>query len=606
MFQKGYLLSELRRRWGRTLVTALGLAIGVALVIGIIGVSDGLTQAQNSVLSPLQAIGTDILVTRVAGSTSTASASPAPSASPTAAGRGGGGGFFRAGGANNALNSTAAQELTQENESVLTDLSSLGPAGTQFTHDFFLSSTLLTFPDAAVTETAGLPGVASVAPGLIQNVEHETGTVPNQIVTTTVGSQTFQQRVTPPQLTPAQDSAVQSCLSAAGITFAAPGAGGAGGGGGSTGTATPGRGGLGSVGGGAGGGGGGADRQKVEACIAQADPSFTATFTTPAQEIQQIVNPPKTNINNASYTAAGVDPADSAQGLVTKAQLVSGQWLPANAPDDILVNVSYANQKGYAAGNVIAINGTNYTIVGLVNPTLTGSIADMYFPLPTLQALSSKAGQVTQILVKVDNASSVNTVAAEIQKALPGATVVTTQSLANQVTGSLVDAKNLTTRIGGALAVIVLIAAFVIAMLLTVSSISKRVREIGTLRAVGWSRSRVVRQILSETVGIGILGAALGIGVGYLVALGVKAFAPALTATAPGVAGFGGSSASSVFGESTSVATKTATIHLTAPLHPATLAIGVGLAILGGLIAGGVGAIRASRLSPAEALRNIA
>src|SRR2546429_90242 len=72
MFQKGYLLNELRRRWGRTLVTALGLAVGVGLVIGIIGVSQGLGQAQDSVLSPLQAIGTDILVTRVAGATQTA------------------------------------------------------------------------------------------------------------------------------------------------------------------------------------------------------------------------------------------------------------------------------------------------------------------------------------------------------------------------------------------------------------------------------------------------------------------------------------------------------------------------------------------------------
>src|SRR2546425_12915990 len=51
MFQKGYLLNELRRRWGRTIVTSLGLAVGVGLVIGIIGVSQGLSKAQNSVLS---------------------------------------------------------------------------------------------------------------------------------------------------------------------------------------------------------------------------------------------------------------------------------------------------------------------------------------------------------------------------------------------------------------------------------------------------------------------------------------------------------------------------------------------------------------------------
>lgn len=588
MVQKGYLLSELRRRWGRTVVTALGLAIGVGLVIGIIGVSQGLSQAQNSVLSPLQAIGTDILVTRVAGSTATATPAASTATGPT------GGGFFAGGGRNSLLNSAAAQQLTQENSSVLTDLSKLGPAGTAFTHDFFLSSTLLSFPDAAVTQTAALPGVASVAPGLIQNVEHESGTVPKQIVTTTVNSQTVTQTVRPPPPTPAQQAQIESCLAAAGVTFFGGGAGGAAGG--ATATARPG-----------GGGGFGADRAAVQACITKVTgQTFTASFTTPAQEIQQLVNPPQTNINNASYTAAGIDPSDTTQGLVTKAQLVSGQWLPLNAPNDILVNVSYANQKSLAVGNVVPINGTNYTVVGLVNPTLTGSIADIYFPLATLQNLASKQDAVTQILVKVQNASSVNTVAAEIQKALPGATVVTTQSLANQVTGSLVDAKNLTTRIGGALAGIVLIAAFVIAMLLTLSSISKRVREIGTLRAIGWSRGRVVRQIMAETVGIGLVGAAIGVGLGFLASLAVSAYAPTLTATAVGVAGFGGSSASQVFGQSTQIATKTATIHLTAPVHPLTLLIGVALAVIGGLIAGSVGAMRASRLSPAEALRNIA
>jgi hypothetical protein len=112
MFQGGYALSELRRRWGRTLITALGLAIGVGLVIGIIGVSQGLAQAQSSVLSPLQAIGTDILVTRVAGATSTAFTTPTTTAKTTTAKTttaktttaktttpqsGPGGGFFAAG-----------------------------------------------------------------------------------------------------------------------------------------------------------------------------------------------------------------------------------------------------------------------------------------------------------------------------------------------------------------------------------------------------------------------------------------------------------------------------------------------------------------------------
>src|SRR5713226_6694248 len=129
MFQRGYLLQELRRRWGRTLVTALGLAVGVGLVLGIIVLSQGLSQAQDAVLQPLSSIGTDILVTRVATSTATTAGNGAPN-------NGGGGGFFGGpggggGGAVTTANASDANALLAENSNVTTDLSKLGAAGTK-------------------------------------------------------------------------------------------------------------------------------------------------------------------------------------------------------------------------------------------------------------------------------------------------------------------------------------------------------------------------------------------------------------------------------------------------------------------------------------------
>src|SRR3954447_12371064 len=89
---------ELRRRRGRTVVTALGLASGVGLVMAIVGVSAGLDRAQADVLSPLRSGGTAVLVTRTVAATSatsaTASASPSPSAAPQQQQQQGGGGFF--------------------------------------------------------------------------------------------------------------------------------------------------------------------------------------------------------------------------------------------------------------------------------------------------------------------------------------------------------------------------------------------------------------------------------------------------------------------------------------------------------------------------------
>ena len=64
MFFLTYILSELRRRRGRTILTALGLGLGVGLVVTVSSLSSGLDQAQAKILEPLTGVGTDMSVTR--------------------------------------------------------------------------------------------------------------------------------------------------------------------------------------------------------------------------------------------------------------------------------------------------------------------------------------------------------------------------------------------------------------------------------------------------------------------------------------------------------------------------------------------------------------
>src|SRR3954466_4776353 len=222
MFQLRYVASELRRRLGRTILTALGLAAGVGLVIGIIGVSQGLDDAQSKVLSPLSKVGTDVLVTRVAGPPAPGAGTPGSTTTTGPAdqngqfaggfgGRSGGGpgGFFGGGGAQaNALNQQDTSALLTDNDTVETDLSKLGPAGTKFTHDFFLSATLLTFPDSAIGEVAKLPDVTSAVGGMTLLVQHESGTVPNQVVNVQTGGETINLQ----PLTDAERQAMRQCL----------------------------------------------------------------------------------------------------------------------------------------------------------------------------------------------------------------------------------------------------------------------------------------------------------------------------------------------------------------------------------------------------------
>ncbi len=595
MFQLTYIGRELRRRAGRTILTALGLALGVGLVIGIISVSQGLDDAQTNVLAPLKTVGTDILVTRVIGQPASSSAS---TTTTTPGGQngfaGGGGGFFGAGGpgsrGNQQLNLQDQQALLKENDNVVTDLSKLGKPGTKFTHDFFLTASLQSFPQDAVAQVAKTPGVASAVPGLTQRVVHETGTVPQIVASIKTGGQTYTQTTRPAPLSDAERQAFQDCLAAKGITIQRGGGG---------------RGGAGNGGGFRRGGGFlfGGGNPAFEDCLPARFQQFNATFTVPQQTINQVVNPPSTDITNTQYDAAGVDPANQHSGLITVDQLTAGRWFAPGAKNEVLLSVSYADKTHLGVGGKLTINGTNYDVVGLVRPTLTGGTADVYFPLATLQSLAGKQDRVTQILVKAKSSGDVDKVAAAIKQQLPGAEVVTTKSLADQATGSLKDDHDLVNNFGGTVAIIVLAAAFIIAALLTLSSIGKRVREIGTLRAIGWSKGRVVRQIVGETLAIAVIGAVIGLLIGAGAAAAVDHSSTKLTATTEGVHTSG--SAGALIGLAQNAASTTTKVALHAPVHASTLLLGVVFALIGGLIAGLIGSWRAARLAPATALRDI-
>ena len=593
-----YAWNELRRRFGRTIVTSLGLALGVGLVMGIVGVSEGLSDAQNRILSPLGSVGTDIIVTRtVAPTTSqTTTTTTTPGGFPgRGGGRYGGGGFFAPGTAGYGAASSEDDSLLNNNASIITDLKTLGKPGTKFTHDFLVPGTLITFPAVAVKDVAKIPDVTVAVGALSLEALHETGTVPKITATVKTGGQTISKTVKPPTLTAAERAKEGSCVQkllqknfGGHSTTTGPS--------GSSGTRGPGVGraynfsGFGS-------------NSALQKCMTPAQRSYNEKYVVPEQTISEVLSAPTTNTATSTYTVAGVDPAYPDSGLITKSQLTSGTWYTRNSADEVLVNTAYASTKHLRVGGSVTINKKNYKIVGLVAPTLTGNVSDIYFTLPTVQGLASAKGYVDEVLVSVNNSANVGAVTAAIKKELPGATVLTSRTLADQVSGSLNNAHKLANGLGVALAIVVLLAAFLIAALLTLSSVAKRVREIGSLRAIGWSRGRVVRQIMAETLGIGVVGAVIGLGVGVGVCAIISAIGPGLSVTSTGLA-VGASSLSNGIGLSTT-GTTTLLVHLNAPVHLATVGLAFLGAIVGGLLAGAAGGWRAARLAPASALRDL-
>ena len=561
MFYLRYVRSELLRRRARTILTIAGLAIGVALVLVVTGVSRGLDHAQKNALNPLSSIGTDLTVTLAPQQQDIGGFGP-----------GGGGG---------------GRELLAANQSAVTDLSKLGKPGTHFVHDFFLPGTQLTFPANQANAIKSIGGVGSVSTGLVLSAVHQEGVVPRIVAKMKAGGQQINvfRRITPPSA--AEFSKIQACFQKAGVGQGQP-------------PAQP------QTQQGFGGGGGGRrggffDSAAARKCLPQRFRQFRARITTPEQTLRQVVDPPQTNIQSTSYTIGGVDPRNRDIGLVTASQVTKGRFLAKVGGHEALLAATYAKRHNLNVGSDFNLNGTPFTVVGLVKPPLGGQNADVYIPLEALQTLANEKGLANVILVRANSSQDVSSVQKNIENTLGSAAqVASAKQVADSINGSLVDAANLSHSLGLVLAIVAAAAAFLLAVLLTLSSVGKRIREIGTLKALGWSQWLVVRQIVAECLATGVIGGVLGVLLGLGAAALVGAVGPDLNASTT-------TGANSLFGGLGNALSHTATtsVSLNAPLTGGLLLLGLVLALGGGLIAGTAGALRAARLRPADALRQV-
>ena len=319
------------------------------------------------------------------------------------------------------------------------------------------------------------------------------------------------------------------------------------------------------------------------------------------------------SFSESSFTVTGVDPSGDSLGPLSSGTITSGHAITAaEANDDVaVVDSDYAKSENLKAGSTITIAGKSFTVVGIVAAAQGATGSDVYIPLARAQALSGMTGEVNTIYVSAASAADISAVSGELSKALPEATVTTSSELASEVTGSVSSASTLANNLGKWLAVAVLAAAFLMASLLTMSAVSRRVREFGTLKAMGWTSKRIIRQIMGEALVIGVIGGVVGIGIGYGASAIVQAVAPPLTATANATGTGTGASATGGFtppgglAHSAASTAHTVSVHLTAPVTLSAIGLAVLLAIAGGLIAGSLGGWRAVRLRPAAALARV-
>jgi putative ABC transport system permease protein len=282
-----------------------------------------------------------------------------------------------------------------------------------------------------------------------------------------------------------------------------------------------------------------------------------------------------------------------------------------------LVDADYARANDLKVGSDVTLARHTFKVIGIVSQPEASSPPQVYIPLAVADALGTQGpggaslkGYVNTIYVTVASSDDISAVQREIKAVLPSVTVTTPSSLASQIDGSLGSAAKLAGELGTWLSILVLVAAFVLAGLLTMSAVSRRAREFGTLKAIGWRSRRIVGQVIGESVTIGLIGGAVGIGLGLAGAAIIDKVAPKLTAAIPtntglhfASAGRGGAGPVSVGpGGTLGQTTQNIPVHWSASVTLGVIGLAVLLAVVGGLLSGALGSWRISQLRPADAL----
>ena len=291
--------------------------------------------------------------------------------------------------------------------------------------------------------------------------------------------------------------------------------------------------------------------------------------------------------NDLTICGVNFDSLATKTNAVSPDTLLEGNYSKVNEPRAALIDSVYAELADIKVNDSIVAFGRDFTVVGIVNPSLyskPAGVASIYAPLSVVQEIAKTYGgtygfavrDINVVLVEISaqgDAEQIDAVEQVVLETLedyggkPGAIV------GYQCGSTARKLVPVTEESAWIISVVLLISVVVFALRSQFASVVERTKEIGILKAIGWTDSDVVKQVFLESLLLGCIGGVIGVGLGYSIAHLVPQFGLIPTQ------------------------------NLVLSVSPLLVLLGLSLSIVGGTIAGMVPAWRAAKLQPAEALR---
>lgn len=193
---------------------------------------------------------------------------------------------------------------------------------------------------------------------------------------------------------------------------------------------------------------------------------------------------------------------------------------PFQAPDECLADDIIAQTRHVKVGDTVNLINHVFTISGIV---AHGKGARYFIPLKTAQDMLGAENHISMVFVRSKN--DTETSRAQILRLNPQNRV---RSMAEYV--SLMNSSNLPELKPFIKTMVSLgiVISFLVVLMNMHTMILERTREIGILKALGFSRLDVIKMLLAETAVLTIVGSLVGIGITFLAEAILKQTSPGL------------------------------------------------------------------------------
>ena len=221
--------------------------------------------------------------------------------------------------------------------------------------------------------------------------------------------------------------------------------------------------------------------------------------------------------------------------VVPYLELGEGRLLEPGDGNVMVTGSGIAEVQGLELGGTMLLREQEFEVVGILSPS--GGMDDgmIYMPIKALQQAYDKQGQLTYVPVKVKDITRAEETAEEISDRWPSISAQTQSSILDK----LLDLMGIVRAAHFGLSTFALLIGILFILSTMLMAVGERVKEIGTMRAIGTHRRFIFQLVVTESFMTSLIAGAAGCLGGFLLSklitfimsewLGLTYFAPVVS-----------------------------------------------------------------------------